>query len=306
MPRTHTSSGDAGSTTRGSSRDRASGRAGRLSDRAFLLRRTPFGESSLIVHALTRTHGRVQLIAKGAHRPKSRYVGVLDLFDTLELGWSTGRNTDLGTLREGALSVRRRGLTRSLAAYRSASTVVELLDIATRAGAADDSLFQLGEQALDALDAAETGHAAVLAGFELHLLDQLGLAPALGTCASCGGPAGVVDPRAAEPRVPFSATAGGRLCAKHANEAHSAGVRVGTLPEAILVAAGVALRSPLDGPDPAARSHDLAAWPPDLAERVLDFAGRFLDHHLETRPKSHATFLSAPDRNRSAARTRHP
>jgi len=299
MPGTQSSSGDPDGARLVGPRRRGSGPPRRFSDRAFLLRRTPFGESSLVVHALTRSHGRVQLIAKGAHRPKSRYVGVLDLFDTLELDWSGGRNSDLGTLREGALCVRRRGLTRSLPAYRSASTVVELLDIATRAGAADDSLFQLGEQALDALDTAESGHAGVLAGFELHLLDQLGLAPALGTCASCGGPAGPVDPRASEPRVPFSATAGGRLCAKHANEAHSAGVRVGTLPEAILVAAGAALRSPLDGPD-------LAAWPPDLAERVLDFAGRFLDHHLETRPKSHATFLSAPDRNRSAARTRHP
>ncbi|MEM6566770.1 MAG: DNA repair protein RecO [Planctomycetota bacterium] len=272
-------------------------------DRALLLRRTSYGETSLVVHVLTLRHGRVELIAKGAHRPKSRFSGVLDWFDTLELAWTGSREGDLGTLGEGSLEARRRHLTRSLGAYRAAQTVVELLDLATRAGAADPDLFRLGESALDALDGhvADAGvpHSALLAAFELHLLDHLGLAPSLEVCASCGGPAPPVDPGVPEPRVPFSAAAGGRLCAKHANEAHAAGVRVGTLPADVLGAAAAALAAPL--------SHAGAlGWSHDLSERVLDFAGRFLDHHLEARPRSHGAFLSAPDRNRRNRSTDRP
>ena len=56
-----------------------------VSDRALLLRRFPYGESSLVVQALTREHGRVHLIAKGVYRPSARFYAALDLFDTLEI-----------------------------------------------------------------------------------------------------------------------------------------------------------------------------------------------------------------------------
>ena len=63
-------------------------------DHAVLLRRHPYGESSLVVHVLTREHGRVALLAKGAYRPTSRYFGVLDFGAT--------RRFDLdGGLRHG-------------------------------------------------------------------------------------------------------------------------------------------------------------------------------------------------------------
>ena len=60
---------------------------------------------------------------------------------------------------------------------------------------------------------------------------------------------------------------------------------------AILESAHAALRGSL-------QELDRAAWSPERSIRVLDFTGRFLDHHLETRPKSHARFLASPDRNR--------
>jgi len=276
------------------SRPAARRSATRSSDRAILLRRTPFGETSLVVHVLTPGHGRVELMAKGAHRPRSRFFGVLDWFDTLELAWVRRGEADLGTLREGELRHRRRGLTRSLRSYRAAQTVVELLDLVTRAGFSDRDQFTLAEGALDALDRAQGPPSALLAGFELKLLDQLGLAPALASCATCGAPAAALDPTAPEPRAPFSTTVGGRLCPIHANEAHASGVRVGTLPVAVLDSASLALGATLN-------KLDELNWSKERSIRVLDFTGRFLDHHLETRPKSHARFLAAPDRNRRTA-----
>lgn len=267
----------------------------RAADRALLLRRTPFGETSLVVHVLTSGRGRVELIARGAYRPKSRFSGVLDWFDTLELDWSRSDDGVLGTLRAGDVAVRRRSITRSLERYRCAQTVVELLDVATRAGAVDAPLFGLGEGALDALDAAPGPAYGALAAFELKLLAVLGLAPSLERCAACGQDAPPVDASAAEPRAPFSAGAGGRLCAVHANEAVASGRRVGTLPVDVLAAAAAALREPLGAAGP------WEGGAPRLDERVLDFAGRFLDHHLETRPRSHRSFLAAADRNRRAA-----
>lgn len=279
------------------SRTRRTGRRGRppVSDGALLLRRTPYGESSLVVHVLTRSSGRVELIAKGAHRPKSRFCGVLDWFDTLNLEWTPPRTPgELGTLRTGQLVHRRRGPTRDLGAYRAAQTMVELVDLATRSGAVEPGTFELLERGLDALDraagpdgAAGPAPALVLAAFELRLLRVLGLEPALERCAVCGEPA--PPPDGAGGRAAFSTQAGGRLCARHAAELHAQGARVGTLPTDVLERAAELMEGRKGG----ARRAD--------PERLLDFAARFLDHHLESRPRSHAHFLAAPDRNRRGA-----
>ena len=76
-------------------------------DRALVLSRHAFGESSLVVHVLTPGSGRVNVLAKGAYRPTSRYFAVLDRFDTLELEWSAAPRQELATLRRGDVLVRR-------------------------------------------------------------------------------------------------------------------------------------------------------------------------------------------------------
>lgn len=259
-------------------------------DVGILLRRTAFGESSLVVQVLTRRHGRVHLLAKGAYRPTSRYFAVLDLFDTLELEWSRQRGSELGLLRQGSIARRSRRVTTELTTYRAALSLLELAEIASRPGQADATLFELLEGGLVALESAAPPPDLVSVVFELGFLQNLGLAPALLVCAACGGPA----PAGRDERVAFSAGAGGRLCRAHAEEARASGRRVGTLPLAVLEAAEALSRSTPRSPRPT----DLD---PHLIERVRDFVGRFLDYHLETRPKSHRRFLSAPNRNAPGA-----
>ena len=70
-------------------------RRARFEDAALVLRRFPYGESSLLVHLLTPGHGRISAIAKGAYRPSSGFWGVLDLFDTLRVRASFSRQKKL-------------------------------------------------------------------------------------------------------------------------------------------------------------------------------------------------------------------
>ena len=260
-------------------------------DRAILLKRWPYGESSLVVHCATREHGRVHLLARGAYRPTSRYFAALDLFDELELEWQESPRRELGELRAGSILARRRAPTRSLEAYRAALTVLELADLASRPAQADPALYDLAGRALDALERDDRPAELALVVFELGFLQNLGLDPALERCAACARPAGPVgdDGR----RVAFSAGAGGRLCAACAAEARAAGRRVGTMPLEVLEDA----RSL----SPAGAAAAGAAQAPPLAaerlERVRDFVGRFLDYHLEARPRMHRAFLAVANRN---------
>lgn len=63
---------------------------------AYVLHRRPYRDSSLIIDVLTRDHGRVALVARGARRAGSRLRGLLQLFRPLLVSWS-GRG-ELGTL----------------------------------------------------------------------------------------------------------------------------------------------------------------------------------------------------------------
>jgi DNA repair protein RecO (recombination protein O) len=263
-------------------------------DEALLLRRSPFGESSLTVRVLTREHGLVSLMAKGAHRPTSRFFAVLDAFHTLELTWAHVASRDLQTLQAGRVLVLRRRIPRDLERYHLASTVLELAGLAARAGQPDGALFELCRRALDELDAGRLPAPLVLVVFELRFLQNLGLAPALEACAACGGPAETVT---RDGRVAFSAGAGGRLCLPCAEEARRSGRRVGTLPADVLA---VAARLVRDGAPTEARD----APDSELTERLRDFVGRFMDFHLETRPRTHHAFLSAPNRNAPRATPR--
>ncbi|HQY55741.1 MAG TPA: DNA repair protein RecO, partial [Dokdonella sp.] len=65
----------------GSSKGRVDGQP------AFVLHTHPFRETSLIVEAFTRDHGRIALVARGARRPRSAMRGLLMAFQPIELGW---------------------------------------------------------------------------------------------------------------------------------------------------------------------------------------------------------------------------
>jgi len=70
-----------------------------IRDRALLLRRIPYGDSSLVVHLLTEQHGVLSLMARGARRTKSPLRAVLEPLYALSVAWRPGRS-GMGTLTD--------------------------------------------------------------------------------------------------------------------------------------------------------------------------------------------------------------
>jgi DNA repair protein RecO (recombination protein O) len=228
----------------------------------------------------------VHVMAKGAYRATSRYYAVLDFLDTLEVSWSESPGQELGNLRAGSVLRRRRRIPVERAAWFSACSMLELADLASRQAYPDPRLFDRLEEGLDELETGTAAADAVLVAFELSFLDLLGLVPALEACAACGGPAPPTS--ATSSRAAFSAESGGRLCPRCAADARRSGRRVGTLPLVTLADARALLERG------ASSAEGLAQ---ERIDKARDFAGRFLDYHLETRPRTHRAFLAAPNRN---------
>jgi len=70
-----------------------------MHDHALLLRRIPYGDTSLICHFLTEQHGRIALMARGARRPKSAFRASLEPLYALNIVWRPGRS-GMGTLSD--------------------------------------------------------------------------------------------------------------------------------------------------------------------------------------------------------------
>jgi DNA repair protein RecO (recombination protein O) len=138
---------------------------------AFVLHTYPYRETSLIVEAYAREHGRVPLVARGARRAKSTLRGALLPFQALLLAWSG--KTELRTLtraewRGGYAPLRGQAL---MCAFYLNELLLKLL-------LRDDpheGLFDVYEQTLDALGAGAEP-SVLLRRFELALLRELGYA----------------------------------------------------------------------------------------------------------------------------------
>ena len=149
---------------------------------AFVLHRYDWSESSLILEVFTCHHGRTALVAKGAKKPSSNFRPVLLPLQPLHLTWTqsdTGTG-DIHTLK-GAEWVGGHIMPTG-DALLSGTYLNELL---LRLLARDDPHTHLFDSygAVVRVLASEHGEALepVLRGFELLLLREIGLLPALDT-----------------------------------------------------------------------------------------------------------------------------
>ncbi len=245
-----------------------------------MLRRFPYGESSLLVHALTPEHGRVSLLAKGAYRIHSGYFGVLDLFHTLRVAFRTTERSELALLSSASVERTRPGIPRDLSRYRLGLGLLELAQLGAREGHEEPGLFELLERTLEVLEMAPIDPRLVESAFELHFLRERGWTPALEDCASCGNR--VPPPRSPNTRAAFSPALGGELCAPCTQEARARRAPLEIHPAGVLRVARSLLETPIEL---LPRVH----LDPARIVRVRGLVRRFLEYHLEVRPRSFGT-----------------
>ena len=160
---------------------------------AILLRRTRFSETSLIVTWLTRDHGKIKTMARGALRPKSTFSGVLDLFFETEITFARSTRSEIHTLKEVALVQPFEGLRKEYGRVELASYFVELLESAAEPEFPVPELYDLLRRALAYLEK-NTPNRKALLHFENELARLLGVS-AEGSGVAAFGRAGFQMPQ---------------------------------------------------------------------------------------------------------------
>jgi DNA repair protein RecO (recombination protein O) len=149
---------------------------------ALILRTYKLAEADRIVVFLTRDRGKKRGVAKGARRPRSRYMGALEPMTRGEVAYFEREQRELVQLNY-VEPVRSPLLAESAEALGHVGYFAELLDEWSPEAHADERLFRLGASMIDAI--AEGAPVDRLARyFEYWLLRLQGVYPAL-ACAEC-------------------------------------------------------------------------------------------------------------------------
>ena len=139
---------------------------------AYLMHQRPFSESSQIINLFSRHFGRVDVIAKGSKRPKSKFKSFLQPFLPILVSWS-GRS-QLKTLRSIDLNIKQK-TTLPSKQLMSAFYLNELILSLLTTNDPYPELFDCYALTIDKLSDVDSSES-VLRTFEINLLSQIGYA----------------------------------------------------------------------------------------------------------------------------------
>jgi DNA repair protein RecO (recombination protein O) len=186
----------------------------------IVLRQTKLGEFDKIITIYTPEFGKLQAVAKGACRPKSKLGGNVEPLTHSLLYMARGRNLDIITQSQtidGFLALKSDLWRMACGLY-----VVELIDSFTAEGGENCRLFDLLLDTLARLNEPDNNEIA-LRYFELHLLHHLGYRPQLRRCVACDS---LLEPVANF----FSPSRGGVLCPRCSSDQNQGYQQIEAIP----------------------------------------------------------------------------
>ncbi len=232
---------------------------------AIVLRQRKLGEADKIVTLYCAHLGKVDAVAKGVRRTKSRLAGHLEPLTLGSYLVAEGRDLDIVTQAETveAFPALRADLDRLSRGLYCA----ELLDRLTPERSEGNRAFRLLGEALALLDR-ETALDLAVRRFELLLLDELGYRPALERCSVCDGALEPIDNY-------WSAAAGGVVCPRCASE----GLSLETLSLNALKVLRLLARAPFAAASRLRLSRELAA---EVEARIATHIRYLLERELRS------------------------
>ncbi len=169
---------------------------------AIIIKKIKLGEADRILTLYTPHLGKIQAVAKGVRRPRSKLAGHLELLTHSLVSLARGRNLDTITGSQTINSFFPLKSDLQLTSY--ALYAIEVVDQFTAEHIENYPLFRLLLETMHHL-CQGSNNETVLRYFELHLLNEVGYRPQLQQCVSCHLP---LEPATNS----FCPSAGGMLC----------------------------------------------------------------------------------------------
>lgn len=179
-----------------------------VADPCICLRKLDYSETSQILMLLSRSHGIVRVMAKGAHRRTkagaSRFDGGIDLLDVGQGVFSIDTSRELALLTDWKLEDGHLSLRQSLRALYLGLYAAELVSVLFEEHDPHPDVFDQLQNVLG--DLATRRLEQSFLAFQLNLLCEAGFLPELTACVNCGATVGDGN------GVYFAPSRGGVVC----------------------------------------------------------------------------------------------
>jgi len=155
-------------------------------DKGICIRTTDYSETSQILTFFTAQNGKLNVIAKGAKRPKSPFGGPVELFSAGDMVFSSRDGEKLATLTEFNPTFFGFEIRKKLFALNCALFACELLNLFTKELDPHPAMFDEAIVFLQRLEgSSEDKVLPFLILFQFALLSETGSKPLCDCCANC-------------------------------------------------------------------------------------------------------------------------
>lgn len=153
---------------------------------SLILKSYPLAEADKIVVFLTRSHGLVRGVAKGAKRLKSRFGGALEPFSIVDLTFFQKEERELVSISQVELKKSFFEQASSPVYLQKFAYLAELLNEFNPPHEPNERLYRMARISLETAVEHPNNLEAVVLYFELWLLRLAGYLPFWGKCSGCG------------------------------------------------------------------------------------------------------------------------
>lgn len=153
-------------------------------DEILVLKEVSYKENDKILHVLSRTRGKIQLISKGAKKSNSHLINASQLFAYSKCYMTVSK--DMYIITSADLIDNFFNLKNNMDAFFNGSYILELISFVAQENEVDFRVFDMTVSFLHYLSSMSKDFDKLTAAYELKLVSMLGYKPDFRHCIACG------------------------------------------------------------------------------------------------------------------------
>ena len=178
-----------------------------IHEEILILKEVSYKENDKILHALSKTRGKIQIISKGSKKSNSHLINASQLFAYSKCTLNASK--DMYVLTSAELLNNFYDLRSNMEAYYSGCYILELISYVAQENEYDMRIFDMTVSVLSHMCSYKSDFDKLTAAYELKLVSMLGYKPDFFHCLHCGSPI--------KGDCRFSITEGGVFCSHCVN-----------------------------------------------------------------------------------------
>lgn len=153
-------------------------------DEILVVKEVSYKENDKILHALSRTRGKIQLISKGSKKSNSHLINISQLFAYSKCSMTKSR--DMYVITYAELIDNFYNLKNNMDAFFHGNYILEIISYVAQENETDYRIFDMTVSVLHHMCSFSKDFDKLTAAYELKLTSMLGYKPDFKHCLSCG------------------------------------------------------------------------------------------------------------------------